>query len=300
MDKRKQHKVSTRVAIIAIGLPLSAHAFIDERTQQKTPEPTALVVEEVVSTPPAPIKAPIMPVVSETVAPQPVPPQAVSVQAGVRGDFSDKVWQTAYPGPYGQMELADALIAQVVPAVGGAISLSGPQDLLSKKVNVPQGLNRIDTLGHMAQEHQLGIVIQGKTVSLMGATSAHNPSNHVPIIVSETTVATAVDTAVATVDTTGGEPVTVTTAPQTKTWDIPVGMMLSTAMLHWAEQWGWTLIWQADIDYRIAAPIHIEANFLDGVSQVLAAYRQAHRPLWGDWQEQQKILVIREPSALDQ
>jgi len=176
------------------------------------------------------------------------------------------------------MPLADALIAQVVPVVSRAIEMNGPAELLGAQVTVPQGMNRRETLKQMARAHHLGIMLQGGVVSLasgntpgqFGSKPANLESNQI--------------TAPAT-------PVKVT-----KVWHIDQGQMLSTAMLDWATQWNWKLIWKADIDFRIAAPVTLEDNFLEGVGQMLDAYKNGDRPLWGDWNETQKVLVISEPS----
>lgn len=279
MNKQKQYRAGTRLAIIALGLPLSAQAFVDERSVPKLPDPPALVVTERVQAP-APAPAPALASTNQVAPP---------IQTGVRGDLSSAVWQAAYPGPYGRMALADALIAQIVPAVGKAISLSGAPELLSQFVVVPQGLNRVDTLNHVANALQIGVELHGTTVTLIRAGQAPVAPSVRSQPTQESVTATSA-LAVTIVESNSGA--------QKKSWNIPIGTMLSVAMRQWAEKWGWTLIWNADVDYRIAAPIHIQADFIEGVTQVLDAYRRSDRPLWGDWQEQQKILVVREPDAL--
>lgn len=294
-------------AVLLLGLlPTVSHSFIDERT--KKPEqpasnpvaapsaqatqlsarasgaPTIQVTETQIpaaTLEPTPAievaPAKIDPVPVAPVATHEIPaPKAVPFQAGVMGDITAAIWSKPYPGPFGKMPLADALIAQVVPVVGGAISLAGSPMLLDRDVTLDKGLSRLNTITRMARANNLGIFIQGKTVSLAGP-----------------------DTRSETAAVPGAGVVITPVAKDTKAWNIEVGTMLSTAVLDWAQKWGWTLIWKADVDYRMVAPINIEANFLDGVAKVLDAYRGGDRPLWGDWQSEQKILVIREPNSRD-
>lgn len=256
--------------------PFAAGAFVDERT----PPP-----------PPAPVVAPVLqPTAVPTLEPAVVPglnagpsapaiPAAVAFEPGVMVDVMRPEWHTPYPGPYGQMPLADALIAQVVPVVGKAIELNGPPELLNKRVTLVKGADRITTLKNMANAERLGIFVQGELVTLA--------SGNTPLPAS------------AGAATFGGGHQVAEPLKITKTWHIEPGTMLSTAMLDWASQWDWKLIWQADVDYRIAARINVDGDFLDAVGEVLDAYKRADRPLWGDWNEDQRLLVIREATSRD-
>lgn len=267
-DRNMKNALRLRIgATVLVGglLPMGAQAFIDERSKPASP---SVEVAETAAALAVEVPAPVAPVAPKAVA--------VALQAGVTGDVTGKAWQMPYPGPYGVMPLADALIAQVVPVVGKTIELNGSVELLSKKVNVIKGANRIDTLRNMATNEGLGIVIQGNLVSLSGSGAPRLAQAGVH---------------------TSQMPAEVVKV--TKTWHIDTGSMLSTAMLEWAGQWGWKLIWKADVDYRISAPITLDGDFLENVSTVLDAYRGSDRPLWGDWNEQQRVLVIREPSNRD-
>jgi len=227
--------------VLYAGLaPMSAHAFLDERT-------------------------PAMPV--ETVLPVPAAAAALSAHADagmVTGDLTHPAWQMPYPGPFGQMPLSDVLIAHVVPTIGRAIELNGASALLDRRVNAIKGLSRLETLQHIARENQIKILVQGPIVTL-----------------SENNALGKTDTAI---------------LPIERTWHIPAGHLLSTAILEWAKEWNWNLIWQADVDYRISAPIVLTGDFLQTVGQVLDAYKSSNRPLWGDWNREQKILIVREPT----
>jgi len=79
----------------------------------------------------------------------------------------------------------------------------------------------------------------------------------------------------------------------TKSWSIKAGSMLSASIEEWAKQWGWTMLWKVDNDFRIAYSVEITDDFLGGVAQVLDAYSATAHPLWGDAHEVQKLLVIK-------
>lgn len=264
------------LALVAGGLaPMAAHAFLDERTPAPPPPaPVAQVAPAVIA-----------PTLIAPVAP-PAAPAAPAATASVTGDFTNTAWASAYPGPFGSMPLADALIAQVVPVVGGAIELDGPPELLTRQVVVPTGATRRATLQAVADGHALSINITGNKVTL-----ASNQSSVLPVSQAGAVATVVAAGAQAQPDLPPPEPV--------MSWQIPKGTMLSTAMLEWANKWGWELIWKADVDYRIAADISMNETFLNGVGKVLEAYRAGNRPLWGDWNDDQKVLVIREPNNRD-
>lgn len=254
-----------------------------------------------------------------TQTPQSQTPVSVSgVVSNVSVDNGDKpIWKTMYPGPYGEMPLADALIAQIVPTVGAAIELNGPLALMTKKVVVPKGQDRISTLNALASKSGLNISLSGTTVTASGS-GAQMPAQIVaqstPIAplaaesISTSTAASASDpvstirvtevTVKGTESINGGAPQPIVPAVHhiTKQWKIAQGEMLSVSIQKWAEQWNWKLIWKADVDFRMVAPLTLDTDFLDGVGQILDAYRFGDRPLWGDWNELQRILVVREPS----
>jgi len=286
----------TRLAAMLLGaapllVPGVALALVDERTPPAPPAPIVATTPQ-----PAPVaakhighapthrEAPAS-VVPSVIPAKPAPahsvftPQAVPFQAGVRGDVHQSAWQGRYPGPYGSMPLAAALIAQIRPVVGRAIEINGPEGLLAHPVFVEKGKSRIETLRQMAMAADVGILIQGNAVSLASA-GTPGPSH--------------LDGRIQTQPVASAEPLVVK-----KDWDLKVGAMLSTELMQWAQDWGWRVVWKANVDYRIAAPIHVHDTFLGGVGQVLDAYKNGNRPLWGDFNKAQKVLVIREPSSAD-
>lgn len=315
------NKPSACVAVKAVGLlgaslimlaPIASHGFIDERTakpvtptfvpavqapvqqvapvaaqQQKAIEPVVRHKEDMPVSSTITIQEQTVDAGSSNVpAPQRTNAQP-SFSPGVMGDINAPVWSEPYPGPYGKMPLADALIAQIVPAVGGAIELNAQPSLLGKTVVVPHGANRISTLSQLAKTENIGVMIAGNTVSLASPEMAAVA----PAFMGGS------NTVVPGVDVTNSQMSQTQPLRATKSFSASKGTMLSSALLEWAKQWGWDLVWKADVDYRIAAPINLNDDFLGVAASLLDAYRDSNRPLWGDWNESQKVLVIREPSS---
>jgi len=255
--------ISAGVALTPISM---VHAFVDERTSAASP---MMAVESAPTSNASELSGVQLFAVPDTADAGLTPRVPKAVQA----DLSDSAWKQTYPGPFGQMRLADVLIAHIVPVVGQAITFHGTLSLLDKKIEIAkrEPISRIDSLIRIAQLHHIDMTVQGTTVAL-----------------SETGKGSVMPTA-ALSDTTAqvGE----------RTWRIDSGVMLSSAMMDWAKQWGWVLIWQADVDYRVAAPIVLTGDFLDTVGQVLDAYKVSARPLWGDFNREQRVLVVREPIA---
>lgn len=297
------------IALAIAGLaPWSAHAFIDERSKPKQDDSAAAWEQLGVSKKPSAAAATksstdngsqakkegrlatISTESATTVSPASIQLSSAAPSYGVSGDFSQPMWQTKYPGPYGKMNLSDALIAQIVPVAGAAIELSGQPDLLDKKVVVGKGLNRKDTLQDMAEQASVSVTVNGTIVSISAE----------PVV--STATARTAETSHKAKSGFADASIPVQVAPpakpkESKTWKIDPGTMLSTAVMIWADQWGWKVVWQAQIDYRIEAPISLSGDFLDGISEVIEAYQSSNRPLWGDWNDTQKVLVIREPGG---
>src|SRR3546814_3389150 len=119
------------------GLSSHAYAFIDERTP---PEPEFKAEPLMLSAAPASSEALFT---QSNTAP-------VLSDPNIIGSMDAPIWTTNYPGPYGEMPMADAVLAQIVP-VKGAILLDGEAALLQRKVQVVKGMNRKDTLVAMAK-----------------------------------------------------------------------------------------------------------------------------------------------------
>ena len=292
---------------LALTIPTAAHAFVDERSKPELDESEAAWAQMSLgkAKPPAPAAASKLATIdagqtsAANTEPTPISlPAAIALSPtaaayGAYGDFSRPMWQTKYPGPYGKMNLSDALIAQIVPVAGAAIELGGAADLLDRKVVIGKGMNRKETLQNMAEQAQVSVKVEGTLVTI---STEPAPTQAAPALA---TLDPAAQKKPRTNLADVSIPVPVAPAKESKTWKIDPGTMLSVAVLSWADQWGWKVVWQASIDYRIEAPIAITGDFLDGISEIIDAYRTSNRPLWGDWNDAQRVLVIREPNSRD-
>lgn len=302
MSLKKQWVVKTGMTAL-LFTPLFAHAYLDERTPIFTPEPPSVSATEMTGSAPNSFEQSKKtgPLVGATL-PQgiPLPPIAITtpsaVGVGAGGDFSNPKWAEAYRSIDGDMPLADALISLYFPVFNSAVEINAEPFMLNKKVFVTKGLSRKELAHSIGVQLNAHIRHQGNEVTVVTfgdptvdyITAAPAPRHSPPI----TTVAPSVNLGVEV------DIVEVETMPilDTKTWLVKEGDMLSTSMLKWSKEWGWRLIWQASVDYRIAADIRIVDSYLGGVEKILSAYGNAPQPLWGDWNESQKVLVVSEPS----
>jgi len=57
-------------------------------------------------------------------------------------------------------------------------------------------------------------------------------------------------------------------------FDIVVGETLKSALARWAKSVGWTLIWEAQVDYAIEAPMSFKpgTSFLEAVRQIMGSF----------------------------
>ena len=267
------------LAVCAAFVSVQAHAFVDQRSQQQEPAAAA---------PAAPVAAHKAPEKKAVKTSAPVAKKRIAQSSDVRGDLSAPAWDEAYPGPFGQMSIASALIAQVVPVVGGTVQFAGPADLLSRTTYVSHGATRLDVLQTAVKTANVAVDLKGNVITLSSTGEAP---------VSAATPAQALPAASATPEqmaqmAQSAEPVAIK-----KIWNLTPGAMLSSELTAWAKQWGWNLVWNADMDYRIATPVTINDTFLGGVQQILDAYRDSERPLWGDFNDKQQVLVISEPDT---
>lgn len=312
-------------------MPMSAQAFIDERTVQAQPgqqpapgHPVTYPIPQPASTqavtpypstlaPMSPYGAP-----SHGFAPEQAQPAARLIYPGFTGDMSHPAWSAAYPGPNGRMALSDALIAQIVPVLGTAIELDGSAEVFTRNVVVAEGLSRAQTIQKLATDYGLAIALVGNGVAVVDVAEANRMAVAQELAQTRQPVAGSIEPGRTQA---GGlahashplnlsfrdgvmheriDPALQAAAKQAEpvmSWTIERGTMLSTSMLEWAKKWGWELIWKADVDYRISADIHLQDTFLGAVGDVLEAYSSSNRPLWGDWNDEQKVLVIHEPNA---
>lgn len=74
-------------------------------------------------------------------------------------------------------------------------------------------------------------------------------------------------------------------------WDAKVGSTLSRTLAEWGARAGWQVVWRADFDYRIAAPLAYRGEFLDAVSGIVGDFASAQRPLQAEMYRN-RVLVI--------
>lgn len=229
-----------------------------------------------------------------------------SLKSDVHGELSAPAWHEPYPGPFGQMTIASALIAQAVPVVGGSVQFAGPIDLLSRTTYVGQGPDRLVVLQNSVKTANVAVTIKGHVLTLSSTGEPPKAQVSAPMAAAPTASTAAkpgtkilpgitippAKTASVSDLVRNAQPVALR-----KTWNLSSGSMLSSEMSAWAKQWGWNLVWNAEMDYRIATPVTINDTFLGGVQQILNAYRHSDRPLWGDFNDKQKVLVISEPAT---
>lgn len=288
------------LGVAAMALHGVATAFIDERT----PEPPAMPATPLVAS------AAQSGALFDQTSTEPV-----LADPNLIGTFAEPIWQAAYPGPFGTMPMADAVIAQVVP-VKGAVRLDGDARLLNRKVTITQGQTRYQTLLAMAQAAGISVDLsQGNQVVIAPARvgSGVNPpvgsvrdvtpmradqSEPVPVPGTQASVTStakdqALEPAVAT--TMAAEPVAIVPSVPKPIWEIDRGVMLSAGLRKWFEEQGWQLVWRAKVDYQIVAPVRITDDFLAAVDKILDAYKNADRPLIGYAHEAQRVIVVTEP-----
>lgn len=143
------------LGVVAMTTHGAAIAFIDERT----PEPPAMVAAPLIAS------APQSTALFEQSHTQPLH----AANANLIGSFNEPIWQAQYPGPFGTMPIADAIIAQIVP-VKGAVRLDGDAKLLSRSIVVPTGKSRYETLLTLAQQNGVSIDLsQGNQIVVLPA-----------------------------------------------------------------------------------------------------------------------------------
>lgn len=69
---------------------------------------------------------------------------------------------------------------------------------------------------------------------------------------------------------------------------------LRSAVEQWAKRAGWTVIWDAGIDYPIVGSLKYEGTYLDAVRGIFLAHAGAERPLRADAYTRQQLIHITE------
>lgn len=77
-------------------------------------------------------------------------------------------------------------------------------------------------------------------------------------------------------------------------WEARVDTTLRQTIGEWSRKAGWQLVWRAEIDYRIAAPLAYRGRFLDALGAIFRDYATAERPLHVDVYRNRVIVVSPE------
>lgn len=93
------------------------------------------------------------------------------------------------------------------------------------------------------------------------------------------------------------EPAPAPAAPR-DAWELKAGLALHDNLAQWAKEAGWGFVWRPDFKYVIANvggknPV-FKGTFIEAVTQVVGAYRNAERPLVAEFFEGNNVLEVRE------
>lgn len=75
-------------------------------------------------------------------------------------------------------------------------------------------------------------------------------------------------------------------------WIAKPGDTLRDTVDAWSAREGWTMVWDAAVDYPISAPISFTGCYADALTKLFAAYDKAEKPLLADGHVTQKTLVV--------
>lgn len=77
-------------------------------------------------------------------------------------------------------------------------------------------------------------------------------------------------------------------------WIAEHGTTLRAAVEEWSSKAGWTVIWDASIDYPIVGTLRYRGEYLDAVRGIFLAHAHAARPLQADAYVGQKLVHVTE------
>ena len=82
--------------------------------------------------------------------------------------------------------------------------------------------------------------------------------------------------------------------PLQPTWTAANGSSLRSAVESWADDAGWTVVWDAQVDYSVTGTLTYRGDFLDATRQIFRAYASADKPLNPAAYPRQKVLHVTE------
>ncbi|WP_353980873.1 TcpQ domain-containing protein [Salinicola endophyticus] len=84
----------------------------------------------------------------------------------------------------------------------------------------------------------------------------------------------------------------VTQARAIPEWTLDTGQSLREGLDEWSTRAHWRLVWSADYDYQLRAPLRFSGDFLAALQSVSETYRRAKRPLYVDTYPSQRLVVV--------
>lgn len=296
--------VQSGLVCAALGTFGVAQAYIDER-------------------PVAPIKSSTLPLVmktdsdsnANTIAPDP----KITSKIGISGDFTHKKWKDVSSVKGGEVALAEALILLHHPVINQVVQLNVEPYLLDKRIKLKSGLSRQAQLEDIAKQlgghiHFGGSVVTFNMIEPIvaagGATvqrehrSVPNQTYRAQLNDKELPTAKGSVTALPPSEVTEGaqtpaiKTVEVTPPPAPKprapAFSLQANQMLSNLAEHYANKTHLNIIWDADIDYKIAVGFDVdEGDAVKNIQTVLNLYKGGPRPLISTFYERQSLLVIQ-------
>ena len=77
-----------------------------------------------------------------------------------------------------------------------------------------------------------------------------------------------------------------------QSWHIPPGASLSQVLGGWAERAGWTLVWETNTDFRLAAGGTVEGDFQTAATQLIEAFGQGRPRLRAALYDGNRVLRV--------
>ncbi|MDL4860766.1 toxin co-regulated pilus biosynthesis Q family protein [Halomonas elongata] len=75
-------------------------------------------------------------------------------------------------------------------------------------------------------------------------------------------------------------------------WFIPKGGPLSEGLQKWADESGWSLVWESQVDYHMASSVSFDGAIEQAVKKLILLYSKAENPLYADISPQQRLIVV--------
>lgn len=241
------------------------------------------------------------PLQSAPLSPHPVDTKVANVsnEVNVLGEFTHTGWTKAHEITSPTMPLASALISLFYPILLAPVELNSQPDLLERMVSLSPTMTRKEAIDSISSQLNLQIKHLANIVTIEEMVNVV-PTN-APTSMAVSAINSAVDTSVVTMaSSTPSEPslnsAPVETASLTG-WSLHLGEMLSESLERYAKSQKIHVIWDSDVDYKIAFPFSIdEGETLRTIQAVFALYEDASMPLQHIWYSRQQLLIVKDAS----